>query len=190
VGTDGRGAFVRSGETFEPLSRDAELQTANVYKIAADHSGHIKLITQQLGAFVYENGDLQPLPGIGENDYKGYTAFGGGPGESTILIDAEKLRVVNGKKVMLYDEDSGFDSFTDAFLNTVSTPSLTEVFFATGSSVYEFSPSSMLPIPRPKLISVEANFSPIDFQVGQIKYDQNNLVFRIGAQTTLNTATA
>ncbi|MGB6035478.1 MAG: hypothetical protein WBG42_04370, partial [Cryomorphaceae bacterium] len=114
VGTDGRGAFVRSGGTFEPLSQDAELQTANVYKIAADHNGRIKLITQQLGAFVYENGDLQPLPGIGENDYKGYTAFGGGPGEATVLIDAEKLRVVDGEKVMLYDDDSGFETFTDA----------------------------------------------------------------------------
>jgi len=181
VGTDGRGAFVRSGGTFKPLSLEPDLRTANVYKIAADNNGRVKFITQQLGAFVYENGDLRPLPGIAENNYKGYTAFGGGPGESTILIDAEKLRVVDGEKVMLYDEDSGFDSFTDAFLNTISAPSQSEVFFATGSSVYAFNPSSMFPTPQPKLISVEANFSPIDFEVGKIKYDQNNLVFRIGA---------
>ena len=177
IGTDGNGILKKEGSKIS--SGSEELRRTTVYRISKDAAGNFRCITKERG--VYEltaKGFLR----LGEAaDYEGYTSFGCGPANTTLLIDEGKLILTQEGKTAVYNEQSGFGALNDAYLNTFAKPTDQEVFFASDTRVYAYRPTTNLPQVGVKLVEATSDFEPINFNGPEIDYDANNLIFKLAS---------
>lgn len=177
IGTDGNGLLKKEGSRISSAS--AELSEATVYRISHDGAGNLRCITKEQGIYTLNAGEFNRMDLVVDND--GYTAFGCGPANTTILIDEGRLVLQKDGKTAIYDEQSGFEKLSDAYLNTFSAPIGESVYFASGTKVYRYRPDTELSEIPVALIEATSDFKPISFESPEVDHDGNNLIFKLAA---------
>jgi len=177
IGTDGNGLLKNDGSQISSASE--ALSGTTVYRISQDGAGNLRCITKEKGIYELSESDFHKmeLP----VDYEGYTSFGCGPANTSLLIDEGKLILTKDGKTAVYGEQSGFGKLTDAYLNTFTSPTAEAVYFASGTKVYQYRPDGDLPEVQVELVEATTDFEPLSFDNPEIDYDANNLIFKIAA---------
>jgi hypothetical protein len=177
IGTDGVGLLKKEGSKI--TSAAEELNNSTVYRISRDGFGNLRCITKENGVYEIRSKEFSrmALP----VDYEGYTSFGCGPANTTLLLDEGKLILTKDGKTAVYSEQSGFGQLSDAYLNTFTQSTAEAVYFASGTKVYQYRSEPKLPDAGVSLVEATSDFEPLHFDRPEIAYDANNLIFKMAA---------
>ncbi len=179
IGTDGDGLYELKGNKFLRIPFADYLAGETIYHISEDGSKNLWFITKNQNLLEY-NRELDQFTSL-SLDPEGYIMASGGYGNSALAVGNGWLKYYVENRLITLEDNPAFESLSGEYINNINFDGHQNILFASGKTLYKFTPEYFDSYPLVALQSFKTNLNDRKLTASNLDFDINHIAYTFEA---------